>query len=74
MNGNDTTIEELITQLQTCNPKAKVRINVTHDLDVDLCQQGVIVGDSQTSAPGRRRNAIHLVARGKRERRSSPHL
>ena len=38
----DPTVEELIAALQKCNPKAKVRVSVTHDLDVDLCQQGPI--------------------------------
>lgn len=47
MKHKDTTVEELIAALQTCPPKAVVRVSVVHDLDVDLCTQGAVI-DMQT--------------------------
>jgi hypothetical protein len=44
MNGEDTTVESLIAELQKCHPKAIVRVAVVHDLDVDLCTKGPICG------------------------------
>ena len=39
-----TTVGSLIKELQKHDPKAAVRIKVTHDLDCEIVEQGVILG------------------------------
>jgi hypothetical protein len=43
MDGKDTTVAELIAELQKQKPNAIVRVSVTHDL-VEIVKQGPVVG------------------------------